>query len=160
MQNGKEKHMPSIADTVLGDAQQLASLHDMLQLKSHAYAQKNGAMTDRLAQCAKQLAAASDMIIEDVVRELSKRHFPFGSRVNPRIPKGNPAEVLGKAIQAFPVGETPATDLTLMQMPERLNALREKVSRYLDNRDTDMAILMTQQKQVLKYLIAAAWPED
>jgi hypothetical protein len=150
----------SIADTILGEATQLIKLHDMLQFSGKAYAQTNKPMADKLTQCAVMLKKTSGFIIEDVIQELSRRNFSMEKHVKPSAETGvDPYSVLEDAMKLFPAGEAPATDLALSQLPGKLQAVKQKLSRYMENRDADLAILMSQPEQTLGYIMIMAWSD-
>jgi hypothetical protein len=155
------KNMQTIADTILGDADQLAQLHDILVFKARAYGQSHAIMAESLIQCSALAGKASDAIIRDVLHELSVRKFPLSSRVknaDKRSPD-NPISLLEEATKTFPTGSLPPVDIALKKIPEQLLELRSRIEHYQSAKDATFASLMEQQDALTDYLIAVAWSE-
>jgi len=150
--------MRSISDTILGDAEKLAGLHDMLCFKSEVNRESDSGIANSLAECAAYASKASELIVADVVRELSKRNFPATSRLraSPALAE-NPADVVAEALRVFSSSKAAEVDFMLEEVPQRLENIRNNILRYLGNKDDDLAGMMEQQQYLLAYLMSIAW---
>jgi len=149
--------MNALEKTILGEIERLAQLHDIIQFKSKAY--DNLAVASSLKECAELLTKTSEVLIRDVVYQLSAKNFPFSSREKGRKPPvEDPIKILDKAQSLFPEQSAlPPADLTLWEMPQILANSKERLTTYANNKDGAIAELMKLQSQVIDYLIGFAW---
>ena len=132
--------MVCIADTILKTAEELAQLHDVMILT----------YTDaQILNSATQIGKASDILIDDITYELSKRQFPVLSRIkNLRAPLGNAALLLSEVQnQTFTLPN---------DIDKQVKMALDSTEKYYADKKSNIEILLSIPEDATNYFLTIA----